>query len=92
MSITDDEIDNLAALLRDTLARLYFGVGNPDYNYIIRSSPIGDENTRHQHWYMVIIPKITISAGFEIGSGIYINTISPEDCVQVLRKARVSAE
>jgi len=90
MLINDDEIDDLASLLRDTLARLYFSLGNPDYNYIIRSSPIGDENTRHQHWYMVIIPKVTIMAGFEIGSGIYINTMSPEDCTQVLRKAKTS--
>ncbi len=90
MLISDEKITDLAQLLRDVLAKLYFSVGNPDYNYIIRSSPIGDENTRHQHWYMVIIPKITISAGFEIGSGIYINTISPEDCAQVLREAKTS--
>lgn len=83
--ITDEEIDELARVLRDVLARLYHGLGNPDYNYVIRSSPIGDEDTRHLHWYMVVIPKISIPAGFEIGSGIYINSVAPEECARFLR-------
>jgi UDPglucose--hexose-1-phosphate uridylyltransferase len=72
-------------MLRDLLARLYHALGDPDYNYIIRSSPVGDEDTRHLHWYMVIIPKISIPAGFEIGSGIYINSVAPEESAEILR-------
>jgi len=83
--ITNEEINELAGILRDLLFGLYDHLGNPDYNYIIRSSPIGDEDTRYLHWYMVIVPKITIPAGFEIGSGIYINTVSPEEAASALR-------
>lgn len=86
MSIDDDEIEELAWILRDVLSRLYHGLNNPDYNYVLRSAPIGDEDTRHLHWYLVIIPKISIPAGFEIGSGIYINTVAPEESAGLLRK------
>ncbi len=85
ISIDDMMTQELAGVLHEVLARLYYGLGNPDYNYIIRSSPIGDEDTRHLHWYMVIVPKISIPAGFEIGSGIYINTVPPEQSAQFLR-------
>ncbi len=86
ISISEDEIVELAGLLREVLSRLYHGLGDPDYNYVIRSSPIGDEDTRHLHWYMVIIPKISIPAGFEIGSGIYINTVAPEESARFLKE------
>jgi len=85
ISISDGEIEELSGVLRNVLSALYHGLDDPDYNYIIRSSPVGDENVRHLHWYMVIVPKITIPAGFEIGSGIYINTVSPEKAADFLR-------
>jgi UDPglucose--hexose-1-phosphate uridylyltransferase len=88
-SIDGEEIMELAALLRELLARIDSGLNNPDYNYVLRSSPVGDEDTRHLHWYLVIIPKITIPAGFEIGSGIYINTVSPEDSARFLREVEI---
>lgn len=91
MLIDNNRIADLARILRETLARLYHSLKNPDYNYIIRSAPIGDEDTRHQHWYMVIIPKITTAAGFEIGSGIYINTVAPEQSAQYLREVKIPA-
>lgn len=87
ISIDEEELMEFAWILREVLAKLYFGLNNPDYNYVIRSSPIGDEDTRHLHWYMVIIPKISIQAGFEIGSGIYINTVAPEESASFLREA-----
>lgn len=88
-AIDGEEVMELAALLRELLARIDIGLNNPDYNYVLRSSPVGDEDTRHLHWYIVIIPKITIPAGFEIGSGIYINTVAPEDSARFLREVEV---
>jgi len=86
VSIDDEEVEELAWMLREMLGKLCYGLGDPDYNYVIRSSPIGDEDTRYLHWYIVIIPKISIPAGFEIGSGIYINTVAPEESAGILRK------
>ena len=91
ISIDDsEEIVELAWLLREVLAKLYYGLNNPDYNYVLRSAPVGDHDTRHLHWYMVIIPKISTPAGFEIGSGIYINTVAPEESAQFLRETKVT--
>lgn len=84
--IDDEEITEMAWVLRSLLAKIHNCLNDPDYNYVLRSSPIGDENTRHLHWYLIIIPKITTPAGFEIGSGIYINTASPENCARHLRE------
>jgi len=91
MMIDDEEIQELAWVLRDVLLRLYKCLNNPDYNYVLRSCPIGDESTRHLHWYMIIIPKITTPAGFEIGSGIYINTVPPESSARYLRETKVES-
>jgi UDPglucose--hexose-1-phosphate uridylyltransferase len=87
LSIDDEQIAELASVAREVLAKLYHGLNDPDYNYVLRSSPIGDEDTRHLHWYMVVIPKITIPAGFEMGSGIYINTVAPEESARLLRES-----
>jgi len=89
--VDGEDIDELAWILREILAKLYYGLHDPDYNYIIRSAPVGDQNVRHLHWYMVIIPKITTPAGFEISSGIYINTTPPEDCARFLKDINTSA-
>lgn len=87
--INERELADLAAVLKDTLLRLRLGLHAPDYNFIIRSAGSGDEDTRHLHWYLVIIPKITTPAGFEIGSGIYINVVPPEDAARYLREVAV---
>jgi UDPglucose--hexose-1-phosphate uridylyltransferase len=86
LSITDSEIEELAWILKSLLGKIYNCLENPDYNYILRSSPVGDEDSRYLHWYLMIIPKVTTPAGFEIGSGIYINTVPPEDSARYLRE------
>lgn len=86
---SDDELADLAIVLRDILIRLFTHLGDPDYNFIIRSAPVGDDDTRHLHWYLVIIPKISTAAGFEIGSGIFINTVPPEQAAKLLRETGI---
>jgi UDPglucose--hexose-1-phosphate uridylyltransferase len=83
--IEGKEIPDFAGLLKNVLARIYRGLGNPDYNFIIRSAPVGDEKAKYYHWYMLIIPKLTTPAGFEMGTGIYINVTYPEQCAEFLK-------
>lgn len=87
--ISDREILDLAEVLHQTMKKIYVGLNNPNYNYIIRSAPYGDEDARYLHWYIVIIPKLSTPAGFEISTGIYINTSSPEECAEYLRNIEV---
>jgi UDPglucose--hexose-1-phosphate uridylyltransferase len=88
--IEGKEISDFAGILKSLLARLYRGLNNPDYNFIIRSAPVGDENAKYFHWYMLIIPKLTTPAGFEIGTGIYINVTFPEQCAEFLKGVDIS--
>jgi len=87
--ISDREIIDLAEVLHKTMKKIRIGLNNPNYNYIIRSAPYGDEDSRYLHWYIAIIPKLTTPAGFEISSGIYINVSLPEECAEYLRNVEV---
>jgi UDPglucose--hexose-1-phosphate uridylyltransferase len=81
----DDELHDLACVLRDILRRVYYGLGDPDYNYVIRSAPRRDYDAAHLHWYISVIPRMTRQAGFELGSGMYINVALPEESARFLR-------
>jgi UDPglucose--hexose-1-phosphate uridylyltransferase len=63
------------------------GLNDPPYNYVIRTAPIADEyeDSEYLHWHIRIFPKLAIAAGFEMGTGIYINTATPEDTAKFLR-------
>ena len=83
--IEEYEITDLAALLRTVLGKLHFGLNDPDYNFSIRSIPAREGQREYFHWYLTIIPRIVRTAGFEIGSGMYINTAIPEESARFLR-------
>jgi UDPglucose--hexose-1-phosphate uridylyltransferase len=87
--IQADEIRDLSRMLQKILAKLYYGLGNPDYNYVIRSSPSESRYSRFYHWYVSLIPRLTRVAGFELGSGMYINVTLPEANAEFLRKQEV---
>ena len=87
--ISDDEMTDLGVLLRKVLAKLYFGLHDPDFNYTIRSAPAENRGVMYYHWYLSIIPRLTRVAGFELGSGMFINTVTPEDAAGYLRNVKV---
>ena len=89
--IHPEEIADLAGLLRSVLARLYYGLGNPDFNYVIRSAPSENRYSRYYHWYISLIPRLTRVAGFELGSGMYINVTLPEANAEFLRSLTLPA-
>jgi UDPglucose--hexose-1-phosphate uridylyltransferase len=87
--IFDWEIGDLALAMTTVLGKLHYGLNNPDYNYSIRSVPAQDGNREYFHWYVAIIPRISKTAGFEIGSGMYINTTVPEESAAYLRGVKL---
>ncbi|HEV2340817.1 MAG TPA: galactose-1-phosphate uridylyltransferase [Candidatus Acidoferrales bacterium] len=80
---------SLSKLLREFLARLDSVLNRPAYNYVIHTSPIGEEINDHYHWHMEMMPKLTRVAGFEWGTGFYINPTPPEEAARFLREAKV---
>jgi UDPglucose--hexose-1-phosphate uridylyltransferase len=87
LAIGEDELGALAALMRDILGRLYHGLRDPDYNYIVCSAPRRDIASDYLHWYVTVIPRVTKSAGFELGTGMTINPVLPEENAAFLREA-----
>jgi UDPglucose--hexose-1-phosphate uridylyltransferase len=86
---SEEDIRNAAPVLRTTLLKLYRGLDNPDFNLIIESAPVREERADFYQWHIRIIPRISEAAGFEIGSGIYINTALPEETARFMRDLKV---
>lgn len=87
--LSAEEIVALAKILRDTLAKLKKVFLNLSYNYIIHSAPInGDAGVEYYHWHLEIMPKLTQVAGFEWGTGFYLDPTSPELAAQYLKEVK----
>jgi len=80
-----NEYANLAGALRVTLRKLHRALDNPPYNFILHTSPFQEMFNPHYHWHFEIMPTLTKVAGFEWGSGFYINPTPPEDAAKFLR-------
>lgn len=86
-SISDADISALATVLRRHLRRLAAAADDPDYNISIRTAPVREASSCCFHWYLAIVPRMSQLAGFELGSGTYINSLRPEVCAERLRGA-----
>src|SRR5476651_1338976 len=83
------EYQGLARLLKSVLRRLDRALETPPYNLIIHTSPFSEHVPDQYHWHVEIMPKLTRVAGFEWGTGFYINPTSPEEAAKVLRAVRL---
>jgi UDPglucose--hexose-1-phosphate uridylyltransferase len=81
---TDDEIRAVALALRDALAALAATVGDVPYNVILHSAP-GSAPAPAFHWYLEILPRLSVVAGFEMGTGVFVNIVAPEVAASRLR-------
>jgi UDPglucose--hexose-1-phosphate uridylyltransferase len=84
------ELKDLAHILKTVLEKLYHGLDDPDYNYMIFSRGPFRYRSEYVHWYISLVPRLMPAAGFELGSGIYINQAIPEDVAEFMRSVRVS--
>jgi UDPglucose--hexose-1-phosphate uridylyltransferase len=87
--ITDDEIKDLAYVLKATLAKMHSGLDDPDYNMVIRSLSPFRSRSEYIHWYISIVPHVITPSGFEMGSGIYVNASIPEQVADFLRSVKM---
>ena len=79
--------ESLARMLKTVLTRMDQVLETPPYNLIIHSSPFSEETGEVYHWHLELMPRLTKVAGFEWGTGFYINPTSPEEAARVLRDA-----
>jgi UDPglucose--hexose-1-phosphate uridylyltransferase len=85
------EYESLARLLKSVLTRIERALESPAYNLIVHSAPFNEANhgNEHYHWHVEILPKLARTAGFEWGTGFYINPTSPEEATRVLRAVKL---
>ncbi len=82
--LTDAERTPLARMMKDVIGRLDRVLEDPPFNYYVHTSPC-ERKERRFHWHIEITPRLTEVAGFERGTGFYINPVMPEDAAAILR-------
>lgn len=87
-----EQAEELAAVLKTTLAKQELALDDPPYNYVLHSAPFDAGPAPHYRWHIEIFPRITQVAGFEWGSGFCINPVPPEEAAAFLREIDVPAD
>jgi len=81
------EAFNLSRILKLVMTKIKIALDDPPFNYIIHNSPLKDQPLPYYHWHIEIMPKLSKIAGFEWGTGFYINPTPPEEAAQFLKEA-----
>jgi UDPglucose--hexose-1-phosphate uridylyltransferase len=97
--VLDDELERFAHFLKDILYRLKQVLSDPPYNFVLNTSPNIEAKPKFSdqwvtikydyHWHIEVIPRLVRIAGFEWGSGFYINPSIPEEAAKYLRDMRI---
>ena len=83
------EYEGLARMIKAVLQRIDRALESPAYNLILHTSPFSEDTSEIYHWHLELMPKLTKVAGFEWGTGFYINPTSPEEAARVLRGVKM---
>ena len=84
------DLFGVGTAVRSALSALRARLGDVAYNVVFHSAPY--RATAPYHWHVHVLPKLTTRAGFELGTGVYINVIAPERAAAELRDALEHAE
>ena len=89
LAMDDAHFKALTAIFSECMRRLNTCIPNVPYNFVLHGAPLRSQPLDHYHWHFEIMPKLTMIAGFEWGSGFYINPIPPEEAAQFLKEATI---
>jgi UDPglucose--hexose-1-phosphate uridylyltransferase len=87
-NITERASEELASVLKIVLLKLELALDDPPYNYVIHTAPFNQPELPYYLWHIEIFPRLTRVAGFEWGSGCYINEVLPEMAATILRNTK----
>jgi len=88
-SIKSSQIKNLVEIFLDIQIRLKNLLNEPAYNYFIHTAPADPSHTSiYYHWHLEIAPRVSKIGAYELGSGIYIDVVSPESAASFLREEK----
>lgn len=86
----DRQRRHLAALMKEVFGRMDTLLNDPPFNYYIHTAPCDRRDHRYYHWHVEVTPRLSQTAGFERGTGFYINSVPPEDAARLLREGAPS--
>ncbi len=87
ITLPDSSFHSLTEIFSESMRRLNACIPNVPYNFVLHGAPLRSEALDYFHWHFEIRPKLSTIAGFEWGSGFYINSMPPEDAAQYLKDA-----
>jgi UDPglucose--hexose-1-phosphate uridylyltransferase len=85
-TISRHSSEELARVIKRVLEKIENALDRPAYNYVIHTAPFDTQALPHYHWHIEIIPRVTKTAGFEWGTGFYINPVPPEEAATFMRE------
>ncbi|MCA9079203.1 MAG: galactose-1-phosphate uridylyltransferase [Planctomycetaceae bacterium] len=88
-NITRGSIEELGTVMKKTLQKLELALDDPPYNYVLHTAPFDTQPLPHYRWHIEIFPRLNRVAGFEWGSGFYINPVAPETAAKFLRETEI---
>jgi UDPglucose--hexose-1-phosphate uridylyltransferase len=85
----DSDPGSLSSALLDLLRRFAKCFEGPSFNYFIHNNPLTEPENPFFHWHLELLPRLQHVAAFEWGSGLYMNSMAPEDAARRLREVRL---
>lgn len=95
LQTTEQELEDFAKVLRRTMARLDAVIGGAQFNFFLHTLPHNLDQPGNEdsfHWHLEICPRTSIPTGFELGSGLFVNTVAPEEAAKKLREVNLDLE
>lgn len=86
--LAPESAGELAAIVKSVIGKLHVSMEELSYNLVVHTMPVQEPPAAHYHWHIEIMPKLSMVAGFEWGTGFYINTVSPEDAAEMLNTGK----
>ena len=81
---TGPDVEATSEALRQVLGRLATSLDGPPYNLVLHTAPLREQVDATYHWHWEIHPRLREIAGLELGTGLPVNPVSPEDAVEEL--------
>jgi len=81
------EIEGMADVLTRVLKGLSTLLGNPPYNLWVHTAPCDGKDHGYYHWHVEMVPRIIITAGFELATGMFLNILAPHEAARQLRES-----
>lgn len=82
---TDDQVGDVVRALQDVLGRVASVADDPPYNVVVHAAPGRDMGDAVFHWWIEVSPRLSLYAGFELGTGVLVATMPPEQAAAELR-------